>query len=291
MALGGDPVNMVDPSGGWSNLANGLSKSLEISRLGVAAITTFLGAVAGAAITRSSSDDGKKGALVGAFLGLASNFSGSIGMAVFQGVVGVGNEVIKKKLEQMPVATPLPAGVSSTGVIGKSIEPTIGKIGEFKNNFPTTLEQELIRLVGFKEHSSQPDPRLQLVEKASNWDRLFEIDLAGYNYLGEKLYHAGKGAYSLKSYMTSGVINLPSFKTASIFIKGFGLINKLKFHRVIKLDILKEARKIGVVFEHIVGKNPDIVVKGGKILLQGAKDSPFAGKIIETFIDASKFLK
>ena len=236
MALGSDPVNMVDPSGGWSTLATGVGKGLSMARLGVAALTTFTGALLGNAIYGAKGGDGPKGLIVGAFLGLASNFSGSISMALLQGVVGVGNEVIKNQLAQMPVATPQPAGVSSTGIIGKSNEQNIGKIDEFKNNFPTTLEKELISLIGFKETSIQPDPRLQLLKKFSFWERFFEgEDFAGYNYLGEKLYSVGHGKFALKSYITKGTINLPSFKTATIFIKGFGLINKLKFHRVIKI--------------------------------------------------------
>ena len=91
VALGGDPVNMVDPSGGWS-VAAGLSKALGISRLGVAAVTTFVGAIAGAAATAGSGN--AKGMILGAFLGLASNFvgggGGAIGQVALQAVIGGG---------------------------------------------------------------------------------------------------------------------------------------------------------------------------------------------------------
>jgi RHS repeat-associated protein len=71
VALGGDPVNMVDPSGGWA--ATGLFSGLGIgTRIGV---TTLIGAIGGAIATAGSGN--AKGLIVGAFLGLASNFIGS----------------------------------------------------------------------------------------------------------------------------------------------------------------------------------------------------------------------
>jgi hypothetical protein len=63
---------MIDPSGGWSALANGLAKGLGMTRLGVAALTTFAGALLGNAAYGAAGGEGAKGLIVGAFLGLAS---------------------------------------------------------------------------------------------------------------------------------------------------------------------------------------------------------------------------
>lgn len=94
VALGGDPINFVDPSGGWS-VGAGLSKALGISKIGTAGVTTFIGIWAGAAATAGS--DNGKGMIIGAFLGLASYFVGgasaSIGKASVQALNGAANEV------------------------------------------------------------------------------------------------------------------------------------------------------------------------------------------------------
>jgi RHS repeat-associated protein len=71
VALGGDPVNMVDPSGGWS--ATGIFAGTSLA--GRCIITTVLGAIAGNII--GGQKNGGKGMLIGAFAGLASNFIGS----------------------------------------------------------------------------------------------------------------------------------------------------------------------------------------------------------------------
>ncbi len=81
----------------------------------------------------------------------------------------------------------------------------------------------------------------------------------------------------------------PGFKGGSIFIKGFGNVSKDLFHRVIKSNILTAAGKGS--FSKIVGTNPDISVISGKIILQGAKDSPFKGKTFNTGLNAIDFLK
>ena len=54
------------------------------------------------------------------------------------------------------------------------------------------------------------------------------------------------------------------------------------FHRVIKPDILK-----AVGTAKTVGRNPDIIVKGGKIILKGV--GQFKGKVIETGLKAADF--
>jgi RHS repeat-associated protein len=117
VALGGDPVNMIDPSGGWS-IAAGLSKALGISKIGVAAVSTFVGAIAGAAATAGSGN--AKGMIVGAFLGLASNFvgggGGAIGQIAVQAVIGGGKILANNAVEKvMPTVAPKQSVVTNTG--------------------------------------------------------------------------------------------------------------------------------------------------------------------------------
>jgi RHS repeat-associated protein len=70
--MGNDPVNNVDPSGGWA--ATGLFQGLSTgARIGV---TTLGGAIAGAIVDGVSGGNGK-GIWMGALAGLASNFIGS----------------------------------------------------------------------------------------------------------------------------------------------------------------------------------------------------------------------
>jgi RHS repeat-associated protein len=123
VALGGDPVNMVDPSGGWSALANGLAKGLGMTRLGVAALTTFAGALLGNAAYGAAGGEGAKGLIVGAFLGLASNFGGSgawsIGLKIgtelgVQGGTLKANELVDKEL-QVNVERQVPRGGPNRG--------------------------------------------------------------------------------------------------------------------------------------------------------------------------------
>jgi RHS repeat-associated protein len=71
--IGNDPVNLIDPSGGWAS--TGLFEGL--SNFGKIAVTTFGGAIIGGAIDLLSGGDGGKGLLIGAGVGLASNFISS----------------------------------------------------------------------------------------------------------------------------------------------------------------------------------------------------------------------
>ena len=80
VGMGNDPVNNVDPSGGWA--ATGLFAGL--SQAGIMGVTTLGGAIIGGAIDLISGGDGSKGLMLGAGIGLASNFAsafnwGSIG--------------------------------------------------------------------------------------------------------------------------------------------------------------------------------------------------------------------
>jgi len=75
----------------------------------------------------------------------------------------------------------------------------------------------------------------------------------------------------------------PGFKGGSVFIKGFGMIEKELFHLTIKPDILQAAGN----FSKVVGRNPDIMIKEGLILLKGT--GPYSGKIYQTGLKALDF--
>jgi RHS repeat-associated protein len=133
VALGNDPVNMIDPDGGWA--ATGLFSGLSIgARIGV---TTFLGAIGGA-IATSGSDNGK-GMIVGAFLGLASNFIGSgwaIGLNASKGaVVGVAKIITQVVLNNVDSKY-----IENTNGKHPSVEDIL-KRGSGSNTFTSTLEE------------------------------------------------------------------------------------------------------------------------------------------------------
>ena len=88
----------------------------------------------------------------------------------------------------------------------------------------------------------------------------------------------------------TGTPPISIFKGGSVFIKGYKFVDKLIFHKKIKPQILKEVRKLHD-FSRIVGTNPDITVVDSKIFLQGAKNSPFAGKILNTELNVIDFFK
>ncbi len=88
----------------------------------------------------------------------------------------------------------------------------------------------------------------------------------------------------------TGTPPIPTFKGGSLFIKGFKYVDKLSFHKIIKPKILKEARKVQN-YVRIVGSNPDVTIVNSKIVLQGAKNSPFAGKTLNTELNVIDFFK
>ncbi|MGD9494462.1 MAG: RHS repeat domain-containing protein [Bacteroidales bacterium] len=85
----------------------------------------------------------------------------------------------------------------------------------------------------------------------------------------------------------TGTPPIPSFSGGKLFIKGFGMVEKEMFHKVVKKKILTAAGKTN--YQHIVGNNPDVIVKNGKIWLSGT-ESNFKGKEFETVLDALMFL-
>jgi RHS repeat-associated protein len=104
VALGGDPVNMIDPSGGWS-----LSALLGVGKLGVAGAGAIVGALVGGAAGMANGDKNAsaKGAIIGAFAGLSASFMGgggsAIGQIALQAVIGGGkilaNEAVKIQVD------------------------------------------------------------------------------------------------------------------------------------------------------------------------------------------------
>lgn len=64
------------------------------------------------------------------------------------------------------------------------------------------------------------------------------------------------------------------------------VVDATKFHRVIKPNVLKAAGQIGD-FGKTVGRNPDIVIESGKIILKGT--GPFKGKLFPTGLNPSDF--
>jgi RHS repeat-associated protein len=72
--MGNDPVNTVDPSGGWA--ATGIFAGL--SKAGIIGVTTLAGAIIGTGVDLMTGGDGGKGFLIGAGIGLGSNFASDI---------------------------------------------------------------------------------------------------------------------------------------------------------------------------------------------------------------------
>jgi RHS repeat-associated protein len=74
-----------------------------------------------------------------------------------------------------------------------------------------------------------------------------------------------------------------------IYIKGWGNVARELFHSSTKGLILKAARATlgNSAVLRAVGKNPDIAVEAGEIILKGT--GPFDGKILKTGLDPTKF--
>jgi len=72
VGMGNDPVNNIDPSGGWA--ATGIFDGL--SQAGIIGVTTLAGAIIGGAIDLASGGDGLNGMMIGASAGFLSNYLG-----------------------------------------------------------------------------------------------------------------------------------------------------------------------------------------------------------------------
>ncbi len=84
---------------------------------------------------------------------------------------------------------------------------------------------------------------------------------------------------------TTGIAPSPGGKGKQTFIKGVGFVKNNILHHSIKPNILKAVGKRN--FAHVVGKNPNVAVENGKIILQGTGAN--SGKVYKTGLDASNF--
>jgi RHS repeat-associated protein len=76
---------------------------------------------------------------------------------------------------------------------------------------------------------------------------------------------------------------LTVYAIGKIFTIGEFKINSEEFHREIKPEILKSVPN----YKNIVGRNPDISIEAGKIILKG--NGPFKGKLLRTGLEARLF--
>jgi hypothetical protein len=87
--------------------------------------------------------------------------------------------------------------------------------------------------------------------------------------------------------MPSSLIGGPLRKGEQVIKLGAYLFNPKAFHSVKKvvLAVAKPEK-----FSHIVGSNPDLMIKGGKIWLTGTKQGGYFGKNYETGMTIFDFL-
>ena len=86
--------------------------------------------------------------------------------------------------------------------------------------------------------------------------------------------------------MPPDIIGGPMRKGQTAIKTGKYLFNPGHLHKVIKPQVLKSAGN----FAKVVGKNPDITIKGTQIVLKGAKNGPYAGKTFETGLKITDFI-
>ena len=88
VGMGDDPVNTIDPSGGWA--ATGIFQGM--SQAGIMATTTLGGAIIGGIVDRLTGGDGWTGAAIGAGIGLGSNFASAFKWGGIGNILGKGIE-------------------------------------------------------------------------------------------------------------------------------------------------------------------------------------------------------
>jgi RHS repeat-associated protein len=155
-------------------------------------------------------------------------------------------------------------GLVANGMVGPKLE-TVTVTGGQKKSVTTIL------LIGAPQH-------------VDNFD----------GFWGKVDYYLNGGNVGNGHYGPDGNLRGPALLTGTApdFSKGklihFGKIavNAIKFHRVIKPRILKAAKQV-FDFTKTVGKNPDVLVEGEKIILKGT--GPFKGKTFDTGLNPKDF--
>jgi len=87
--------------------------------------------------------------------------------------------------------------------------------------------------------------------------------------------------------MPPDIIGGPLKNGAKAYNIGKYVFNSRYLHRIFKPKVLEMAGK----YAKVVGDNPDIEIKGAKILLKGTKNSPFAGKVYDTGLNLFDLIK
>jgi len=149
IGMGNDPINLIDPSGGWA--ATGLFEGM--SRASIMATTTLGGAIVGMGVDLLSGGNGGKGLLIGATLGLGSNFS--LGNFV-SASLNVGGEVLSNAV--------------SNSVISQSTNSYAKWAGYNGNSFPSfkTLLSNYPLPYEIRPDRTPSDPRYQVNDQNGN---------------------------------------------------------------------------------------------------------------------------
>jgi RHS repeat-associated protein len=133
-----------------------------------------------------------------------------------------------------------------------------------------------------EEQEQQEDPP---TKKKPTLDEIARSE--GYtNHQFKLLYEFNKLALDVRTFFVGDGAGASNLAIAPVkLVRLVKLTVKAEtFHRIIKPQILKNA---GNTFQKFVGNNPDILIKGEKIFLQGV--GPYKGKIHETVLKASDY--
>ena len=96
VGMGNDPVNTIDPSGGWA--ATGIFQGM--SQAGIMATTTLGGAIIGGVVDALTGGSGFTGAAIGAGIGLGSNFASAFNWRGLVSVLGKAAPSIAEGVNQ-----------------------------------------------------------------------------------------------------------------------------------------------------------------------------------------------
>ena len=139
---------------------------------------------------------------------------------------------------------------------------------QMRQSFPHIGEQVMEPLEGFWEHL--------LYFEGREW-----VDYTDY---GTKVVYPVNSKGVAECPMLTGYAPTPGKLGKTVFIKGLGAFNKVKFHLVVKKNILNAAGN----YSKFVGKNPDIFIQKGNVMLKGTHSS-FKGKVFDTGLKAKDF--